>query len=594
MSQLDEMLKVGDLFGGRYKLIRMIGEGGFGQVWLAHDPKLERDVAIKFLLPEAPTYAERLLREAMEQEGEELERKATYAAVSLQRFETEAKICASLKSDYAIKIYDYGEENGSFFFMIMEYLNGLSLHDYLRRHRRLSAFETLIVLDQVLDVLAEAHREGIFHRDIKPENIMVLDQEGQIRVKLLDFGISKLTEGARLAKQRELLSLTQNKGAIGSLGYMSPEHLAGQPLTPATDIFSLGLVAVEMLTGERVRMSTHDVVKDVNLDDFQMPGFMGQLLTGMLERNSTKRFGSANQVRNLIHDLMEEHGPGGRGVSGSPRFGATPFQADPQASSQLYAPEPDAVPTPRLGHRPIAQSHPLDIQGMERTELVPKNPRRSRNMESIAPGNELDLSALGLPTLSPPQPLVDKPLLVGIESKLPVKTIVLCFLAGGLLMAGMHQFSKAPQAQAVPSEQVLHMTAAAVSPSPAQSSDDELVQSVAAASERMHHAVGSSAQALSASSASPVVLKKNSSSKQAAREPAPKLIVNKEPEPVVEPAAVKQLPAAVTKKEEIKKDDAKPKVDTATPEIKQIEDKTTDAPPVRKRRKVNPDYYLDI
>jgi serine/threonine protein kinase len=115
MGQLDEMLKEGDLFGGRYKLLRMIGAGGFGQVWLAHDPKLERDVAIKFLLPEAPTYEERLLRKALLEDGEDLEIKATYAKVSLQRFETEAKICASLKSDYAIKIYDYGEENGAFF-----------------------------------------------------------------------------------------------------------------------------------------------------------------------------------------------------------------------------------------------------------------------------------------------------------------------------------------------------------------------------------------------------------------------------------------------------------------------------------------------
>lgn len=202
-------------FGSRYQLGNRIAIGGMGEVWQATDLVIERTVAIKILKDE-------------------------YASDPgfLERFRAEARHAALVNHEGIANVYDYGEENGSAF-LVMELVPGEAFSALIDRERTLPVDKVLDVVAQTAAALHAAHSAGLVHRDIKPGNLLITP-EG--RVKITDFGI------ARIADQ---VPLTATGQVMGTVQYLSPEQASGKPASPATDIYSLGIVAYEALAGRR-------------------------------------------------------------------------------------------------------------------------------------------------------------------------------------------------------------------------------------------------------------------------------------------------------------------------------------------------------
>ena len=211
--------------GPRYELLRPLGEGGMGEVWVARDRLLGRLVALKRIRSEAP--------------GPDRERKR-------RMFHREARVVASLAHPNIVPVFDTSAPDADDAFLVMELVDGLSLARVLEVHGALSSAATARVIAGVCAALSHAHARGVIHRDLKPANVM-LERSG--RVRLLDFGIARLQSalaGAALGPS------TTTEGAVrGTLVYMSPEQLTGASLDHRSDLFSLGVVAYELCTGAR-------------------------------------------------------------------------------------------------------------------------------------------------------------------------------------------------------------------------------------------------------------------------------------------------------------------------------------------------------
>lgn len=205
----------GVTFGNRYKLGSRIAIGGMGEVWEATDLVIGRQVAIKILKDEY-----------MGDPG------------FLERFRAEARHAALVNHEGIANVYDYGEENGSAY-LVMELVPGEALSTILERERVLPSDQVMDIVAQTAAALGAAHRAGLVHRDIKPGNLLITPDH---RVKITDFGI------ARIADQ---VPLTATGQVMGTVQYLSPEQASGHPATPATDIYSLGIVAYECLAGRR-------------------------------------------------------------------------------------------------------------------------------------------------------------------------------------------------------------------------------------------------------------------------------------------------------------------------------------------------------
>lgn len=207
-----------------YRIIRKLGAGGMGEVYLARDTRLDRNVAIKVLPAEFTTDSTRL-----------------------RRFEREAKSASALNHPNIITIYEIGQANHSHY-IATEYIEGETVRQLIARER-LGVPEALDVAIQVAGALSAAHQAGIIHRDIKPENVM-LRPDGY--AKVLDFGLVKLAEEDSIAGQSRTSTLqntTEPGSVMGTVRYMSPEQARGKPLDARTDIFSLGIMLYEMITG---------------------------------------------------------------------------------------------------------------------------------------------------------------------------------------------------------------------------------------------------------------------------------------------------------------------------------------------------------
>ena len=205
----------GVTFGGRYELESRIAIGGMGEVWEATDHVIGRTVAIKILKDEY-----------MGDPG------------FLERFRAEARHAALVNHEGIASVFDYGEENGSAF-LVMELVPGEALSTILERDGSLSTDKTLDIVAQTSAALQAAHAAGLVHRDIKPGNLLITPDG---RVKITDFGI------ARIADQ---VPLTATGQVMGTVQYLSPEQASGHPASPATDTYSLGIVAYESLAGKR-------------------------------------------------------------------------------------------------------------------------------------------------------------------------------------------------------------------------------------------------------------------------------------------------------------------------------------------------------
>ncbi|MBI2839596.1 MAG: serine/threonine protein kinase, partial [Acidobacteria bacterium] len=204
----------------RYKVLEKIGQGGFGEVYKARHLRMDRTVALK------------LLRVQLAGDVEHL-----------KRFEQEAKAASRINHPNAVVVYDSGQAEEGVLYIAMEYVDGVSLKHVLKEAKTLPPERVVRIIKQICSALAEAHRMGVVHRDLKPENIMICSKAGKEDVvKVLDFGIAKIIS-------EDAQGLTQTGVAFGTPRYMSPEQCEGKPVDWRADIYALGCIIYEMLSG---------------------------------------------------------------------------------------------------------------------------------------------------------------------------------------------------------------------------------------------------------------------------------------------------------------------------------------------------------
>lgn len=200
-----------------YKIEKLISEGGMGKVYLGKHLQLNRKVAIKVLHPHL-----------------------IYSQEFRSRFHAEANLLAQLKHPNIVTLYDYYEST-DFLALILEYVEGITMEDYLKKNGYIAQNQIISLFQQVLDAFEYAHGQGIIHRDIKPANIMLQDSSEGLKVKILDFGIAKIKDN---------LTKTQTGTQMGTILYMSPEQVKGQKVDVRSDIYSLGVTLFELATGK--------------------------------------------------------------------------------------------------------------------------------------------------------------------------------------------------------------------------------------------------------------------------------------------------------------------------------------------------------
>jgi serine/threonine-protein kinase len=217
-------LRPGVLLGGRYRIVRVLGQGGMGTVLLARHEELDQLFAVKLLTGESTTSPE-------------------YIA----RFLREGRAAGKLQSDHVVRIHDVGKWDGYGPYIVMEYLDGADLGQLVKARGPLPPAEAVDHVLQAVDALAEAHAIGIVHRDLKPANLFVSKRaDGTLVTKVLDFGISKMDSALESASP----SLTSTRAVMGSPHYMSPEQLkSARRVDARADVWSLGVVLYELLTG---------------------------------------------------------------------------------------------------------------------------------------------------------------------------------------------------------------------------------------------------------------------------------------------------------------------------------------------------------
>ena len=270
------MIQPQALINGRYRVGRRLGEGGMATVYLGHDLLLGRDVAIKSPRPQFS--ADPGFR---------------------ARFEREARAAAALSHPNIIDVYDVGEDDGTPF-IVMELVRGQSLKEIIAADAPFHPDDVAELLEQMAGALDYAHARGYVHRDIKPGNILI-DQHG--RARLVDFGIAKgLADG----------DLTEAGASLGTVGYLSPEQAAGLMATPASDVYSAGVVAFEMLTGELpfaaetpVGVAMRHMNDPAPRPSHVVPGMPPQvdpIILRALAKDPTRRWSSAGAFAHALRD----------------------------------------------------------------------------------------------------------------------------------------------------------------------------------------------------------------------------------------------------------------------------------------------------
>ena len=265
---------------GDFQILRRIGSGGMGQVYLARQLSLKREVALKLLRNELNANP-----------------------VALKRFQAEAEAVARLNHTNIVQVYAVGETDG-LRYMALEFVDGRNLRDYLARKGPPDLPVTISVMRQVAAALQKAHEQGLVHRDIKPENILITRK---VEVKVTDFGLSRFFAGDTPA-----LNLTQSGMTLGTPLYMSPEQVQGQPLDHRSDVYSFGVTCYHLLAGEPPfkGMTAFDVaIKHVQdqprpLAEHRpdLPADLCGMVHKMMAKNPADRYASA---RDILRDLAK-------------------------------------------------------------------------------------------------------------------------------------------------------------------------------------------------------------------------------------------------------------------------------------------------
>ncbi len=274
--------EVGDLVGGRFRIVEHLGTGGFGTVYEAIQENVGREVALKFLTPgvaEDP--------------------------INVERFRREAYHVSQLHHPHTITLYDYGQTDAGLVYMVMELLDGTSLAATVEQEGALALARAAHIFIAVLKSISEAHQNGLVHRDLKPENIYLCDMFGEEDyVKVLDFGVAKMTRtGGEDGEDDPESDLTKQGHIFGTPMYMAPEQACDEPITPATDVYALGLLLFEMITGlppvtGKSRMEViHKQIKDPvpELPEALVGTPLGDIVRQATKKDETRRFENADE-----------------------------------------------------------------------------------------------------------------------------------------------------------------------------------------------------------------------------------------------------------------------------------------------------------
>lgn len=309
-------LEIGSMLGP-YRILAPLAAGGMGEVWRAHDSRLDREVAIKVL--------------------------STHLAGSgeaVARFEREAKAVAALSHPNILSIFDFGTSDG-IAYAVTELLDGETVRALMRREGRVPWRRAAEIAAAIADGLEAAHRKGIVHRDLKPENVFIL-ADG--RVKILDFGLAHTVGAAERSREGddEPTNPYPERGgsAIGTVGYMAPEQIRAEPVGPAADIFALGCLLQEMLSGqlpfydptpvEALWAVLHREPAPIRTAGVSIPAELERIVGHCLEKSPEERFRSARDLAFALRAV-------GSGDLTPSRFGLEPAQA--RATRKLEIPE---------------------------------------------------------------------------------------------------------------------------------------------------------------------------------------------------------------------------------------------------------------
>jgi len=328
---------VGKVFDNRYEIMARVGEGGMGVVYKARQVSIDRVIALKMLnaqMAQDPTW--------------------------VQRFYNEAKACSRLAHPNTIRMFDFGQTQDGRLFMTMEFLEGQSLREALQKGP-LAPQRVVKILIQCCASLAEAHSIGIIHRDIKPDNVFLLNMAGSPDfVKLLDFSVAKLLEGDRMKTQAGVV--------FGTPQYMSPEQGRGLPLDARSDLYALGILAFEMLTGN---VPFHDenpmTVIQMHLSGQvppmpdAIPYSVQQIVRRAMEKDASRRYQSAGEMMQHCQQVFAELTAGAVsiGAGGMPRTmiagGPQPLPGVPPAPQAMGGPAPmQGMPPQGGGYAPAS------------------------------------------------------------------------------------------------------------------------------------------------------------------------------------------------------------------------------------------------
>lgn len=306
-----------EILNGQFKIQKKIGTGGMGAVYRAHQPEMNRPVAVKIL------HAKLKNRKDL-----------------VSRFRREARAMSHLTHPNTVKVMMYGELDDGELYIVMEYLEGKNLNQVVRREGPLDVPRAIPILMQVCGALEEAHQLGIVHRDLKPENIFLTNSGGLSDfAKVLDFGLAKVTE-------RELrpgsIMLTQEGMVFGTPEFMSPEQAQGQALDKRSDIYSLAVILYEALTGKlpfdarssmeyiQLHVAKAPIPLDERIPGKTFPSGLGDVLAKAMSKNPSKRYPSASAFADALRP-----------------FAPRDFQVDMPPPPPPQAPAPEPAPSRR-------------------------------------------------------------------------------------------------------------------------------------------------------------------------------------------------------------------------------------------------------
>ena len=297
------MLNNGTILSERYEIIEKIGVGGMAEVYRAKDYKLDRVVAIKVLKPEYSS-----------------------DPVVVAKFRKEATAAAGLSHNNIVSVYDLGQQ-GDIDFIVMEYVNGITLREYIQRRGQLNSEEILKITAKIADALKVAHENNIIHRDIKPQNILVTPRGA---VKVADFGIAKAVSSSTITTQKE---------AVGSVHYLAPEQAKGLHADVRSDLYSLGISMYEMATGHvpfdgetpvAVAMQhLHDPLPDPQEENPELWPGLADIIFKLTQKKPEDRYQTAAE---LIADLRKLSRDGEARFESGPTGTAAAPKAEPERS----------------------------------------------------------------------------------------------------------------------------------------------------------------------------------------------------------------------------------------------------------------------